>query len=429
MCLLVSTPAPAQEPQSPQAAPSQAAPSERALLGKPAAITLAVTPMAALPADTPLFAEPERTAPVLLVLDVPAEVEVLERGDAWLRVRHAGVAGWVRLGDDGAPEPWRPAERPAPPDPRRRSERLSTARELLRGQGGPDRGDGALWITDLPSRSPLLRRLSEIASCLPSLHRERYGLRDAAAAGPADPASPPPAFVVFARERDYREYVERMGELDAYETGGHAADGVAVLYAGERDPDDVAAVFAHELVHVLDARAFPFALPAWVEEGMAEDFALATAGSEGCPEPGAWPRLRRSEHEVAGSGRTTTVTRWRASGEGRTAACAARDWEAGAASPALEELVDLPREELSEPAGRARRYVAAAGLVRVLVDGGAERRAAFAELLARWGSGEGADLRAAVQALGTPLAALERELVALLAGRLDPRLCDPRVAE
>jgi hypothetical protein len=235
--------------------------------------------------------------------------------------------------------------------------------------------------------------------------------------------------VVFAQERDYRGYVERMGELAEYDTGGHAADGVAVLYAGERDPDDVAATLAHELVHLFNARTLPFALPPWLEEGLAQDFALAAAGSEGCPEPGAWPRLRTSEHEEVVRGRKGVVTRSRASGEGRTAACAARDWREGIDAPRLGELLELSREELTEPAGRPRRYVAAAALVRVLVDGPSERRAAFRGWLARLAVGETADLREVLGSLGLSLPAVEREAVDLLAQGIDPRLCDARVAE
>jgi hypothetical protein len=123
------------------------------------------------------------------------------------------------------------------------------------------------------------------------------------------------------------------------------------------------------------------------------------------------------------------VRRVRASGEGRAAACAARAWREGDDAPRLAELVELTREEMSEPEGRGRRYVAAAAFVRVLLGGTSERRAAFRDWLSRRGAGEPIGLRELLASLATSVEDLEREVVDLLAERLDPRLCDARVAD
>lgn len=403
---------------------------QRELLGRPAGLPAEDPREQLLPAETAVFAAPTRTSAVMLVMDVAAVVEVLERAEGWLRVRYGAVSGWVAL-EGGAPVTFQGAAPPAPLDAERRAVRLAEASAAL-GQVGsePESVAGHLWLTDLPPRAPALGRLREIAGCLAARHRERYGLaEERPESSPSPLPSPTPAIVLFARESDYRRYVERMGELDAYDTGGHAADGVAVFFAGDRDPDDLAATLAHELVHVLDARVFPFELPAWLEEGLAQDFAFAAAGSRGCPEPDAWPRLRSSEHEQVVDGRTVLVRRVRASGEGRAAACAARAWRKGDDAPRLAELVELTREEISAPEGRGRRYVAAGALVRVLLGGTNERRAAFRDWLVRRGAGEALDLRELLASLMITVEDLEREVVDLLAEHVDPRLCDARVAD
>jgi hypothetical protein len=399
---------------------------ERDVLGRPAAIGSHRDQGELLPADTAVYATADAAAAVVLVLDVPVVVEVLERREGWLRVRLGATTGWVALRRDGSPTPLPRAERAAAFDPAIRARRLEEARALLGGRtaehlGG--RGD-IEWLTDLPPRSATLDRLRAIAGCLPALHRERYGVEPR-----SDVEAVRPVAVVFARERDYRAYVERLDELADLETGGHAADSVLATYAGNRDPDDVAAIFAHELVHVLDARSFPFPLPAWLEEGLAQDLGLAAAAAEGCPKPGEWPGARASEDERVIAGRSEIVTRLRTSGEARVAACAARAWSAGEAQPRLAELVALPHEEMAVPSGRSRRYVAAAALVRAMVDGDAARRDAFRALLARHVAGESPDIVDALEALGTTLAALEREIVVRLDQRLDPRACDPRIAK
>jgi hypothetical protein len=375
-----------------------------------------------LPAETVLVAAPERAAAVLSILDVPVVVEVLERRDGWVRVRHGAVSGWVA--PPGLAGGLR-AERVAAVDPRRREQRVAAARTVLgRAADQVIEQAGVSWVTDVPPRSPTFQRLLAISYCLPEVYGERYGLAEVAAE-----ERPRPVVVLFARERDYRSYVENMGELGSAESGGHYADGVAVLFTGDRDEEDVAATLAHELVHLYNARASTYVLPGWLEEGLAQDLGFAAAGSEGCPVPGAWPRLRVTEEERVVAGEVHVVTRWRAGGEARAAACAALDWRSGADSPRLAELVELPIEELSAPAGRAGRYLAAAALVRVLLDGGSARRAAFLELLAALRAGEPRDLHSVLASVGTHLAATERELVDLMLERLDLRLCDPRVAE
>lgn len=403
-------------------------PPDGGALGRPAAIAAGESATVSLPAEIALLAAPEAAATVVLVLDVPVEVEVLERAEGWLRVRRGSVVGWVALRDDGVPAPFAPAPRARSLDPERRLQRLAEARAVLGGDALERDDLGAqLWITDVSRRWPPLSRLVEIATCLPAQLEARLGATADSAAG-----APRPVVVLFARERDYREYVRRMGEIEGDDTGGHHADGVAVLYAGDRDEEDIAATLAHELVHLHNARAFPFALPAWLEEGLAQDFALAAAGSDGCPVPGAWPRLRVTERElVTGvAGVTEKLTRYRSSGEARAAACAVLAWRGGSDQPRLAELLELEREDLSAADGRARRYVAAAGLVRVLRDGGDERRrAAFRELLAGYGAGATPDLREVLASLSSSLAAIEREMVELLASNLEPLLCDARVAE
>ncbi|HUP24133.1 MAG TPA: SH3 domain-containing protein, partial [Thermoanaerobaculia bacterium] len=176
--------------QPPAATPAQ----ERDILGQPAAIATLGASTEMLPAETVLLAAPERAAAVLSILDVPVVVEVLERHDRWVRVRHGAVSGWVAL--PGLAGGLR-AERVAAVDSQRREQRVAVARAVLgRGADRVIERAGVSWVTDVPSRSATFQRLLAIAACLPEVHGERYGLPEVAAE-----ELPRPVVVLFARER------------------------------------------------------------------------------------------------------------------------------------------------------------------------------------------------------------------------------------
>jgi hypothetical protein len=142
--------------------PAATPPRERDVLGQPAAIGTLGATTTMLPAETVLVAAPEHAAAVLSILDVPVVVEVLERRDGWVRVRHGAVSGWVA--PPGLAGGLR-AERVAAVDPQRREQRVAAARAVL-GLGADQviERAGVSWVTDVPPRSPTFQRLLAIAS-------------------------------------------------------------------------------------------------------------------------------------------------------------------------------------------------------------------------------------------------------------------------
>lgn len=241
--------------------------------------------------------------------------------------------------------------------------------------------------------------LAPVAAALEADYRERYGVVPVAVGREA--------VVLFGRESSYRAYAgEELPAADE-QIAGHAGGGLAAVLVGDRDPDQVRALFVHELTHLLNRRAFGPRLPPWLEEGMADEPALASYGEDGRPLPGTWwgdTRIAgRSVQDRAG-GVQGIVRR-----EGSVGALhdLANRAVRGALVP-LPVLLAMDWGPFLEPEGRTLRYAESAFLVRYLLEGRIDtRRDGFRAFLASVAKG-GPDGPAALQdALGEPLETVE----------------------
>jgi hypothetical protein len=78
------------------------------------------------------------------------------------------------------------------------------------------------------------------------------------------------AVVVFSRRSDFRSFVSAVSTLPAGYSGfSRASRSIVALPAGD-DPWTFAATLTHELVHLLQRRAFGPGLPPWLAEGLAQ---------------------------------------------------------------------------------------------------------------------------------------------------------------
>jgi hypothetical protein len=270
-----------------------------------------------------------------------------------------GSDAWVDLAAprDTAPplgeEPLPPSPIAArPPDPRR----LETALALLEGPPRELSIGGYVLYHDLDAAAwhelePAARTALED---LEPLYASRFGV--------APMGRPAEAVVLLRSEEAYRELQLSVPEVGAAPTTGHAAAGVVALFAGSRSPREVGATLAHEVGHLLGRRALGPALPAWLDEGLADDLATEAFASRSGGDP--WAGWR-------------TVSPGRVDYGGPLAGLALllRRLAAGELVP-LEELVAMPREAFYSEPDRQRLYHQSAFLVRCLLEGPASPTAA-----------------------------------------------------
>ena len=133
---------------------------------------------------------------------------------------------------------------------------------------------GFLVLSDVPETHDVLERVRLLASQIPELYETRYSLR--LPEPKAAQSSRDPDVVLFLRQESYDRYAQQEGVLGTLDSAGHAAPGLAVLVLGKRTLEDFTRTFVHELAHLLNQKVFPYELPAWLEEGMAEDLAGGT---------------------------------------------------------------------------------------------------------------------------------------------------------
>ncbi len=242
-----------------------------------AAATAAEPAAVELPPGTELRAAPDWQAPVIAVSAGGAAPLAGASFDGWIEVRHGETTAWVRLDD---PAGW-PASGPAA---------LARARLRLGAAAAVERRLGPFAAaTDLPD-DERWRALDRLAGAAAELWAERYGLDPAGIGREERPEAPPETVVVFAREEDYLAAAPAEGAGLA----GHAAAGFTLLWAGDRSQAEIGGTLVHELTHLLNRRAFGPEPPAWLDEGMAEDLALARIDTRG--NISAEPLTRRSIH-------------------------------------------------------------------------------------------------------------------------------------
>jgi hypothetical protein len=244
-----------------------------------------------------------------------------------------------------------------------------------------DLPDGGTW-----------RALDRLAGALPALWSERYALTAGEGAE---------TVVVFAREEDYRACAPPAAEGLA----GHAGAGFTLLYLGDRGRTEIGATLVHELAHLLNRRAFGRRTAPWLDEGIAEDLALARIDGNG--RVSAAPLTRRSVH--TGS-RIDLYGPLVALGELVAAL------EAGALPP-LRDALALDRAAFLAAPNRRRLYTYYGFWVRYLIEGeGGVHRDRFRAFLAAAAGGTEAGTEALAGALGRSWPELEAGYHAWLRG-------------
>ncbi len=353
------------------AASAQEPPAEGAedspILGAPPAFDLSGErhDMAWVEAEARLHQEPAVRSPTLVRVAVGAEFPVLERRGPWVRLRYGSWTGWVLLEGEDSADPFEgqglgeeaPVGWAAPfePDP----EHLRQARGFLAGERVTSLGAYRLY-TDLTDED-LLSDLSRVASQLPELFEERFGL----AAKPGENET----VVLYAAEETYRAYAESRQERSVLDSSGHAVGGLAVLSAGARQGGEVRSLLVHEITHLLTFRALGQGLPYWLTEGLAEDLAYC--------------RVSKKSGELL----LATLDGWRASrtvqvrdrrgrvhlgfqamrGGPRLSLELLREQWGESGRPSLEVLLDLPAGAFIDAGERSIHYSMSSFLVRYLL--------------------------------------------------------------
>ncbi len=237
--------------------------------------------------------EPSQRAPSVGTVTVYANLSLLEQRGDWFKVWRRGLDGWVYLegysermarGEPplgNAPDPPK-ALPPAPPD----SVQLAKAREFL-GEGEKHGSLGPYELYTDCQDAELLVKLGKLAEQIEEVYQRRYGLRPLGQAQAA--------IVLYQSEGSYRTLQARSDRLIGLRATGHAAHGFAALYVGRRSRLEVATTLIHELVHLLNRRALGPALPPWLDEGLADDLALARVDDDGYIQPEELSSVRQQE--------------------------------------------------------------------------------------------------------------------------------------
>lgn len=216
---------------------------------------------------------PEPEAEVVTKTERLGQYAVLSRRPpSWVELELPGSptgSAWLDL---DAPRDLTPplGNDPLPPGPvasRRADQRVSAA---ARREMGSDARSLQRWgytvVTDVDSG-----RLQEWLGLLKGIevaYASRYGVEPI--------GTPRETLAIFSREADYRRFQDQVEGLEGLGSGistGHASGGLAALFVAERSDAEVAATLVHEVTHLLTRRAIGPALPLWLDEGIAEDFA------------------------------------------------------------------------------------------------------------------------------------------------------------
>jgi len=169
---------------------------------------------------------------------------------------------------EGGPAPVLPLEgRAADPV------RLERIRERLAARGAPREGMLGPYrlLSDTGSELPA-RALAAVARSVEPAWTTRYGLQ---------PLGSPRETVVLVRERSTYDELAATFLAGAPEADGLTAYGIVLVPVDGKGGDELATVLQHELAHLLERRSLGPDLPAWLAEGLAEDFAEAPPVADG----------------------------------------------------------------------------------------------------------------------------------------------------
>lgn len=364
-----------------------------------------------VPDGATLRTEPSDGAAEIHRFDAIANVARLERRGDWFRVWRRGVEGWVHLPgyrEEHDLPPW--GDEPEAPGPLAPESidpsLLAEALSFLEGAAGEEGGTaGEVVATRFgPYQAyadfddvEIFSLLGAVAEQVEPLWVRRHGLRPS-----GDPAS---VVVLFRREAAYRALERSTDQVRGLDAEGFAGYGLVVTYVGDKSPQEVASTLVHEICHRIHRRALGPALPPWLEEGMADDLALARL-DDGRLDPGGYSGRRVTDATPRGveirftQGLATLWNLKEAILRGRM--------------PLLEDLTRLDRDAFLDPtAGRpARRlrYDAMALWVRYLLTAhGGRHRDGWQRFLRGIAEGGPATGDALLTALGAPPDALEAD--------------------
>jgi hypothetical protein len=219
-----------------------------------------------------------------------------------------------------------------------------------------------------------LTGLDAVAERLAATYTARYGL--AAAAGPGQ------VVVIYSSEERYRRFVESDGS-PYFAARGHAGAGLAVFALGQT-PLDSRAHLVHELTHLLSSYALGASIPAWLDEGLAEDLALCRV-DEGRLQPDTFETREIPDAWI-------------------------QSVRAGKSLP-LAALLSPATRLFANPGTRRDATTTSAMLVRWCL-GDAARAASFRAFLKSVAKGGAGDAAALAAALGTGVPELQKEFLA-----------------
>lgn len=249
-------------------------------LGDDPDLAVGARPIVWVPQGTRILEEPSLDSAEIVRTGGIANLRVSERRGDWFNVRYRGERGWVYLEDyaesDEPPlgsDPLPPGPLEAyPPDP----ERLQSALALLEGGGvaamiGP-------YVAYLDRERPeLVQFLDRLITPLERSYAEHYG--------PAPIGTADGAIVLFDRRRDFETFQRQETGVVGARATGVASGGIVAVDLDGRDRLEIAATTVHEIVHFLNRRALGPALPAWLEEGLADGLAHARIDDDGTLDP------------------------------------------------------------------------------------------------------------------------------------------------
>jgi hypothetical protein len=345
--------------------------------------------------------EPAAGSPPLVTVDATTELPVLERREGWVRVRYLGWAGWVpaagrepaaAAGHAASLAVQSPAAAPLRevPDPDLLA--LALAR-LLEPAWATTLGPFALH-TDAPS-GRLVDRLRAVGESLPESYSRRFGLT---VDGPRG------AVVLYASEGSYRAYAAAADHPALRTARGHARAGVAALFVGSEGEELLPALLIHELTHLLNGTAIGSNLPAWLEEGLANDLASSRIEPDGRLALGTWGGASTVQN-LAGRGGGVIVQQRGALASRRQLLEA---WRRRDLTP-LAELLEQPWEIFVAEPRRSIHYNQATAVVRYLLDGEDGALAdPFRAYLGDLADGAVPDMALLERALGRSVAKLQR---------------------
>jgi len=306
----------------------------------------------------PLFELPDASSARLAIIDFRSELEVLERQGEWCKVRYASRLGWVH------PQlPWKDRVIEVRQEldslvvviPEMKTAALGHL-ELAKSLLGPNlqrRSLGPYQLLTNVRDEAALEAIGKIANQLEDYYRQRYHLEltDTGAQTVA----------LFADEDTYREFERQTTDQQRPDRQGHAIGNLASLFVGDKRTPEFQPLFVHELIHLINRRAFGPRPPSWIEEGIANDVAYSKVDRSGRPRPETLAGSNtvfgpRFERQITFSGGLSSLSQLLKSRNRRQ-------------GTPLDRLVDMPHDEFMAPDDRQRYYIESAFLIRLLLDG------------------------------------------------------------